>query len=344
MLQAPMEAAKGAVEKVVMVRLPILMRILLPGGLATAVLYPTVGWLLSRLPANSEYSWQRIAAYAGLLFVLGALISTLTSEIYKLYEGRVPWPGRLLKWATARQEQRLRKFLRKAESARTAGKSNEYDEAWYQLRLYPLDENNEPYVSRPTLLGNILAGYEQYPYTRYGMDSVFYWPRIWLEMDKDKKEDIDGQWSVADGFTILSAIGFVGGALWILQSLLAGLDLFPYALPTGSPGWAAVVGVGWLVAGYCWYRLSLPFHRQNGEVFKSIFDLYRGKIRRALELRPDEKETWDATWSYLQYLRYVCPKCGTMNLPSTQICAKCGSDTSDAAKMVRTTGKFPLRP
>jgi hypothetical protein len=50
-----------------------------------------------------------------------------------------------------------------------------------------------------------------------------------------------------------------------------------------------------LVVGYGFYRLSLPFHRQNGEVFKSIFDLYRGKIREALELKPLEKETWDAT-------------------------------------------------
>jgi len=212
------------------------------------------------------------------------------------------------------------------------------------LRLYPLDDANQLTVRRPTLLGNILAGYEQYPDSRYGMDSVFYWPRIWMEMDKDKKEEIDGQWSMADGFLILSAISFVGGMLWILESILAGVDVFPYALPTDSAGGAAVGGLAWLVAGYVWYRLSLPFHRQNGEVFKAIFDLYRGKIRKALKLKPQEKATWDATWSYLQYLRLVCPKCGTMNLPSDQKCSKCGFDISDLPNKVRTTGKFPLQP
>src|SRR5579885_1013376 len=205
-MELPFEAAKGAVEKGLLVRFPIFMRVVLPGALASAVLYPTVAWLLGRLPANAEQIWQRFAAFAVCVFVIGALISTLTSEIYKIYEGRIFWPDRLLRWGERLQEARLRRFRQKAETARRAGDTARYDEAWYQLRLYPINEQGEPYVYRPTLLGNILAGYEQYPDNRYGMDSVFYWPRIWLQMEKEKKEAIDSQWSVADGFLLLSAI------------------------------------------------------------------------------------------------------------------------------------------
>jgi hypothetical protein len=71
------------------------MRIILPGLLATAVLYPVVAKILRYLPSDPDHLWERIAAYALLVFLLGALISTANSEIYRIYEGRVFWPRRV---------------------------------------------------------------------------------------------------------------------------------------------------------------------------------------------------------------------------------------------------------
>ncbi|HZT29973.1 MAG TPA: hypothetical protein VFA33_08830 [Bryobacteraceae bacterium] len=343
-MELPFEAAKGAVEKGLLVRFPIFMRVVLPGALASAVLYPTVAWLLGRLPANAEQIWQRFAAFAVCVFVIGALISTLTSEIYKIYEGRIFWPDRLLRWGERLQEARLRRFRQKAETARRAGDTARYDEAWYQLRLYPINEQGEPYVYRPTLLGNILAGYEQYPDNRYGMDSVFYWPRIWLQMEKEKKEAIDSQWSVADGFLLLSAICLAGGVLWLAESAAAVAGLWRFTPPAGGPGWAALAALGWWLAGYGFYRFSLPFHRENGELFKAIFDLYRAGIWEITNLRPQEKQTWDAAWSYLQYLRVVCPNCTRMIPVSTERCTVCGYDLKPLLENLRATGKLPMQP
>src|SRR5260370_14859037 len=150
-----------------------------------------------------------------MTFVFGALCSAIHGEVYKIYEGRILWPRRLLELALGNQRRQLARYVRKRDETKDLVPDTRYREAWYQLRLYPVNAEGEQIVERPTLLGNILAGYEDYPMKRYGMDPVFFWPRIWLQLEKEKKEEIDNSWSVADGFLSLSAVSFLGGALWL---------------------------------------------------------------------------------------------------------------------------------
>jgi ribosomal protein L37E len=333
------EFAKGAAEKVLGVKLPVLMRILLPGLLATAVLYPGVIWLLGHLPSDTDHWWQRIVAFIVLIFFLGALISTLNSEIYKLYEGRILWPEQLSNWGRKRQQGRVARLYKAAVAA---GPGATYDELWYQLRIYPTNEQGDPVATQPTQLGNLLAGYEQYPKNRYGMDAVFYWPRIWLLLEKEKKEEVDGGWSVADGFLTLSAISFAGGVLWIGQCIGAGFHVGLEFLPFQSAACAFLAGSAWLALGFILYRLSLPFHRDNGEVFKAIFDVYRDKIWNLTSLRARESDTWRATWVYLQYHLLLCPNCRKKYNPATShTCANCGFGMNEANRNFRESGKFP---
>lgn len=333
-------AANGVAEKVLGVKLPVFMRVILPGLWVTGVLYPFIAWILGHLPWDSNHSWQRIAAYAALVLILGALISTTNSEIYKIYEGRVGWPDCLFEWARQRQRKRVIR-LRKAVKSKKSSNQRRYDEIWSQLRDYPVNDRGEPEATHPTRIGNILAGYEQYPNTRYGMDSVFYWPRIWLQVERDRKEEIDSQWSVADGFLTLSAISFAGSGLWMVQALLAWKNLGRCWLPVGAPGLTMLGGVGWLFFGCFWYWLSLPFHRGNGEVFKSIFDIYREKVWSLTSLRPHEVEMWKATWAYFQYLVLKCPHCETWNDARRDKCKKCDFELQDIKKKLRDSGVFP---
>jgi len=335
------EAAKGAAEKVTGVKLPIFMRLVLPGLLATAVLYPAVARLLKYFPFDSDHLWQRPVSYAVLVFLSGALISTANDEIYKIYEGRTCWPPPLRLWAIKRQQARIDK-LKKA--AATTSEQTVYNELSSELRVYPTGDTGQRVATHPTMIGNILAGYEQYPNTRYGMDSVFYWTRIWLQMDKDKKEDIDSQWSIADGFLTLSAISFVATPVWAAQALSAALfSMGTNFLPLHSAGYALLASPGWLVLGYFWYRLSLPFHRQNGEIFKAIFDLYREKVRDMTALRPHEQKTWKAAWAYLQYLALKCPNCRQYTTLADK-CDKCGFGLAELRRNLDETGRFPTDP
>ena len=339
-MELPFEAAKGVSEKALGVKFPALMRVVLPGLLASAALYPSVAWSLRQLPPSLE-GWVKLVAYAVLVVILGALISTLSNEVYKVYEGRIWWPKCLREWSCARQQERVNRLRWEADAALARSDRTRYNEIWYQLRSYPLDEHGQPQATYPTLLGNILAGYEEYPGNRYGMDSIFFWPRIWLQMEKETKEEIDSQWSVADGFLTLSVISLVGGVLWMGQALVASLGLASFAIPLQLPCWAALVGVAWLLLGYLCYRLSLPFHRENGEVYKSIFDLYRSTIWEMTSLRPQEKEVWKATWLYLQYLRFKCPNCGKSNSAASKQCEHCGFGLAEITQHWRSSGEFP---
>jgi hypothetical protein len=339
---AELDPTGGMAEKIVpLVRFPVLMRVVLPGGLATALLYPILvrSWpkLAFHFPTELKDSWQQFVLIGGMVFVLGALTSALNGEFYKVYEGRVLWPRRLLEPALTRQKARLEKLLRQeAELVDNEDRAAEYSEVWYQLRLYPIDQNDKQFADRPTLLGNILSGYEQYPRKRYGMDSIFYWTRLWMQLEKEKKEELDNSWSVADGFLSLSVVSFLGGSLWFVVATLDAFNIFSLQTAFSWRG-SFLVGIVSLALGYGFYRISLPFHRQNGELFKSIFDLYRDKIWSLTCIKPGEKEAWDEAWSYLQYLQVPChgklesgADCDEWNDIALEKCPTCGTEVPRA--------------
>jgi hypothetical protein len=330
------EAAGSALEKFLPgVSLPILLTTVLPGLLAGGALYPfvTPSWRNS-LSLDVEKTWPQLVVMAIAVLTLGALISALNGEFYKIYEGRILWPKRLWNWAKARQQSKVERLLRRANAEK--GNIERYKEVWYRLRSYPLDpDTGETIATHPTLLGNILSGYEQYPKTRYGMDAIFYWTRLWMVVDKDQREEINRIWVIADGLLNLSGVGFLAALLWLCMLVGVELGLWgPYWFPVKSGFDASITAiVGWFVLGYGIYRLSLSFHRQNGEVFKSLFDMYRDKLHKMTSLAPDENELWRAAWAYLQYLRVKCPKCGRY---ISAIAPKCGNPQCDvnAAEVV----------
>lgn len=345
----PFEGAKGLLEKVLPgVSVPILMRMVVPGALATGVIYPLTGrgWQFLQWKSPS-YDWPDLILVVAIVILSGTLLSALSGEIYKVYEGRIFWPRRLFERATAWQQKRVERLLNQAERAKAEKQRTVYNEIWHQLRVYPLDDGGEPHAPYPTLLGNILAGYEDYPDNRYGMDSVFFWPRLWLLVEKEKKEEIDSTWSVADGLLSLSAAAIIGGVAWILDAALHGLEIIcdeNKYVPWHSPDFAALAGIGWLVLGYLVYRVSLPYHRANGEMFKSLFDLYRDKIWSMTTLKPHEQKIWDATWAYLQYLRIRCPHCGKLTSISKRTCQQCNSDIQQEIAKLRESGNLPIVP
>jgi uncharacterized paraquat-inducible protein A len=103
-----------------------------------------------------------------------------------------------------------------------------------------------------------------------------------------------------------------------------------------------VAGIASIAAGYAFYRVSLPFNRENGERFKAIFDLYRDRIQNLIELKPDEKALWKAAWAYLQYGLLCCANCGEYNYLSEATCSKCHTNLASARRNFEQTGKFPF--
>jgi hypothetical protein len=311
------------------------MRVILPGALATAVIYPFVGWRTDFLSAEFGDVWRELLVIVIVVCVLGILIAAVSGEIYKIYEGRILWPGFLFDWLRKRQTRKIKALVKAAD--KNQGKHNRYNEIWNRLRMYPIDEKGEPTATHPTLLGNVLAGYEDYPFTRHGMDSVFFWPRLWLTIGKEVKEEIDGPWSIADGFLSMSAVSFVGGTIWLMAVAIPNLFQLNFPIPFGSFLGSGSVGLLLLVFGYCLYRLSLPFHRNNGEVFKALFDLYRENLVPMTKIGPDEMAVWKGTWSYLQYLRVFCVNCQIYFPVHEGACKVCKRPTTELLKQLSET-------
>ena len=341
LISGTVEKLSGVAEKSSAVRVPFVMRVLLPGLLGAVLLFP-----LFTDPApifsDVEKHWIPLLIALGLVLLLGVIISTVSGSFYVVFEGRSLWPDRLLNRGIARQQRRVNKLMA-AQQVLKGKNTTKYDETWNDLRAYPTDEiKKDPYAARPTLLGNILYAYEEYPRKRYGMDAVFYWTRIWMDMDAEKKQQIDNAWSLADGFVSLAAVSFLGGLLWIILSLLNLVGLSPARMPVN--GWTFLSGVGFVLLGYIFYRSSLPFNRSNGELFKSIFDLYRGKVEAMMKLKPNEKATWEAAWAYLQYGMLRCTNCGEYNVVAATTCKRCQNPLENAARNFTNSGEFPQAP
>lgn len=224
------------------------------------------------------------------------------------------------------------------------------DEAYFDLRTFPMDEKGNYVVQFPTHLGNLLTAFETYSLRVYGVDSIFYWSRIWLKLDKDTREEIDNSQAIVDSTVYTSFALFFAGAVWLIHAILFTiqsviteyLPAFKVILPAfrvtinqHAPTLRITLALSliFLLAGYIVYRLSMRLHAQFGEFFKSLFDVYEYKINVSgilkevstlsasspcVSLNPKlaRKEQLKVVTRYLQYYRYRCPKCNKLMKPN----------------------------
>ena len=207
----------------------------------------------------------------------GWAMSLADMPIYMLYEGRRFWPARLRAWALERETRRLAKI--KQNLTDDVAKSNRprYLESAVDSLNFPLNGRGELEVRFPTRIGNLIAAYETYTQSKYGLDAIFYWPRLWVVLDKDLREEIDNQQAIADSSIYTSFALWLAGAMLFLYAIANGLlraRLANVPQPLASIGY----GVGCGCAAFAVYRVSLFAHAQFGEVFKGVFDQHRGKI------------------------------------------------------------------
>jgi hypothetical protein len=274
-------------------------RVVLPGALLTFVSLPLIDGVLGL--AHLRIADLSLALLAGAL-VVGFLVSIFDDWIYQLYEGRTGWPDVLKAHGIDVWKERVREVYNLALD--TSDPS--YNERWAYLRQFPTDADRVPTATAPTRLGNILAQYEaDYPLKRYGLDAVFFWPRLWLLIDKDTREEIDKEWAPTDCLLYLSAGCNVVALLYLLAVVVA-INLptgTPWLLHSGDETWLALaLGVlGLTVVAWGFYQLSIPGHIRNGEVFKSAVDIYRHKLS---SITPADKGQRDQLLDLSDRLQY----------------------------------------
>jgi len=291
------------------------IRVGVPGLFAALVLFSLFNPLLPEMLRIAELDDIATIGVPAAI-VLGLFLSLFRSRIYQFYEGRSLWPAWLSDLCISRLEKKVEKRL--ALTKELLEMSVRYKELWYWLRMFPLDGKGDPQATRPTLLGNVMQGYEEYPNTRYGMDSAFYWYRLWFKLPEEVASHLDLVSAEADCLIYTSFVFLLSALLYSVASLVrwaASYFLSPIVFEQMSsslplPIFSVASALLSLAVFYLIYRFSIPSIRRNGEYFKAIFDLYRDEIKTMTKTPTEELAKWKKGWSYLQYLVVQCPNCG----------------------------------
>lgn len=295
--------------------LKFIFRVLLPGLFAALGLLPLMETALKFFHAENYAD----PVFVALILLTGYLILLLDMHIYMLFEGR-RWPEGLRKVFTRWEAGRLAKLMRIDEAfARKdpAVSLSQYNEAWADMRQFPLDKDGHPEAQFPTRLGNLIAAFEEYPKSRYGMDAVFYWPRLWMKVDKDLREEIDSSQAQADSALYTTAVLYFDGLMFLLYAGLKALGVSGIGIMDGIPlVGLLLISLAAFLGGRLLYRVSLYAHNAFGELFKAVFDQFNqevdfeGVVREVAEITGDSwladgpaRQRRRAAWLYLQYYR-----------------------------------------
>lgn len=297
--------------------LKFVFRILIPGLFIALGLLPLLEWVLEGLNAGA----YKEVVFVALSLLTGYLLFLLDMPIYMAYEGR-RWPKFLREYFVQREARRLEglmKIHKRYWKSDPQISVEDYAEAWVDLRQFPLDPMGWPQARYPTRLGNLITSFEEYALLRYGLNAVFLWPRLWIKLDKDLREEIDGQQAIADSCIYTSAALYFTGLAFLVYSALriagiagvGGIDSQPLIV-------LLVIAFVSLIGGRGMYRISIHTQANFGEYFKSVFDQYRQEfnfddvIKWVAEIKGDdalldstnrefERESYEAAWRYLQF-------------------------------------------
>ncbi len=287
------------------VGLPLILRLLLPATILAAALFPAAVSLrdLAYPGLSDGLLFTILGLLAGLAFLM------LDMPVYMLLEGRRYWPGWLRRWGIAREARRLQGLTRRADAETDKTKQVELDLLAAQ---FPVDrKTGRPAARYPTRLGNLLASFETYPTVKYGLDGVFFWPRLWVAIDKDLRDELDGAQAV------------VAGAIYGCAALAAAAMIcviYAFALAHGAqPDWRwLAASLGCILLSFACYRAALPRYDQYGALFAAVFDQHRGKLELGglladldahMKAEParTKAEEGRAVWRFLRWHRYRRP-------------------------------------
>lgn len=260
-------------------------RVILPGIVLTVGLHPLLRKLIAT--AMSEYGITEAAVVLVVEIVFwGLVVSSATDRIYYIYEGFT------LSWLTGRNKSRLERklkslverfeTLRKASQQRklTPAESDQFALTYEELGQFPLERDDAGvprwYVDRSTQLGNVIATYELYARTRYGVDGVFFWYHLLNLAPTSARSEFDEQYGFAESLVLTSFSGVV--LLGIHLLLLLGWSVSslctPCAIATApTPLLTSLVLAAFgLMVFVVFYELAVPAHREAAKMIRAIVD------------------------------------------------------------------------
>jgi hypothetical protein len=279
---------------------------------------PATALILSVLGRN-------LFAFVIVPLFLAVVLAALSSSILRLYQGTLPVLRELLTPRLKRNRQRsdaiygsLRHKRRQYVFLATRGMYLEELDGQEQMRavegaereqllaqlkqeIQALHERCEANRSQPdlpvaservapTALGNVLALAEEYPFERYGMDAVVFWPRLRLELEKENLAALDNTFTTLTGLLNISLLA----SLFAVEAIL--VWLFRVAVQPESWRLLAAAPIALIVAWGA-YRAAISAARTVGNLLRTAFDYHRHRVLERFNLIvPEDIEEERVVW------------------------------------------------
>jgi hypothetical protein len=196
--------------------------------------------------------------YLAAVWFLAAAVASQWRGIVRLFEGypamramRGKVPG--MRWHAIR-----RRLLWEGDDER--GIVEDPDRAYSRYTL--LEDEDEV---MPTTLGNILRAGERYADSRYGIDTIYFWPRLYPLLPAQFQADYEEYIINYEFPLVVSFEALIVALLGAVVILLTG----------GSPILFGLVFGGGCVAALAFYGLSFASAEELAEQQRTAFDLYR---------------------------------------------------------------------
>lgn len=208
-----------------------------------------------------------ILVIASLIIVVAssALVHRLELPLLRLLEGYWPrWLNFLRTHLISRHRSRLGKMEKAWQALANVDihvldpiQRQNFVQLDQELRLIPPD----PTDIMPTRIGNCIRAAEIWPQQKYGLDAVVCWPRLWLLLPDNTREDLSDVRATLDRDVRL----FAWSMLFVIWTVLA--------------WWAFFVAI---VATMLAYRLIIHSAEQYSNLVESTFDVHRFILYEAL--------------------------------------------------------------
>ncbi|HEY3658423.1 MAG TPA: hypothetical protein VGL34_25930 [Steroidobacteraceae bacterium] len=302
---------------------PLIFRLVLPGTIFALLTYHTTHTLFAVV--LDQITSEALIAFQSIIY--GWLIVISDMQIYMLFEGRRYWPDWLERLFLRDERNYLAVIRRKIKNGRQGPRSASaarnrvertnrirlYREAGVDARAFPIDEQSGGFdAGLPTRLGNILLAFEGYSERVYGLDAVFYWPRLWSILDKDIRAELSTAQAMTDSAVYISFVLYLGGLINLIQYVI---EFYGLGQGTAEVSGIGLLGGTCLALAYLIYRCSLRLQVTFGEQFKAVFDVFGDKIdlklaKQVLASPLGEKSPREANqiiWRYLHNYRVKDP-------------------------------------
>ncbi|MFC9607995.1 hypothetical protein ACFTTN_31680 [Streptomyces niveus] len=219
-----------------------------------------------------------VTATTGVLILFATIVGHHVIPIMRIFEGY---------WGRNRLAEAANRLATGFQQSRWRRIRNNPDQYTRRYQQFPVRETD----LRPTRFGNVVRAAETYATDerRYGMDAVFFWPRLLAVMP--------------DGTRALLANARAGMELMVITSALAtvltvaSLILGPLMNVPAST-WLSTAIAAALVARIT-YTAAVRSADTYGELVRTSFDLYRRDLLRSMGFKPPqdlpaERALWKA--------------------------------------------------